>query len=58
VDLAMVRAGLAWWYRHYAHEQSAADRVLYEDAETKAKAERKGLWIDPDPLPPWEWRHR
>jgi micrococcal nuclease len=58
VDLAMVRAGLAWWYRHYAHEQSAADRVLYEDAEDKAKAERKGLWVDPNPMPPWEWRHR
>ncbi len=30
VNLAMVRAGLAWWYRKYAREQSAADQVLYE----------------------------
>jgi micrococcal nuclease len=58
VDLAMVRAGLAWWYRHYAHEQSPADRLLYEDAENKAKAEGQGLWQDPDPMPPWQWRHR
>jgi hypothetical protein len=50
--------GLAWWYRHYAHEQSPADRLLYEDAENKAKAEGQGLWQDPDPMPPWQWRHR
>jgi len=49
---------LSWWYRHYANEQSPADRLLYEDAENKAKAEGLGLWQDPDPMPPWEWRHR
>lgn len=58
VDLAMVRAGLAWRYRKYAHEQSPADRVLYEEAENKAKANRRTLWIDFDPMPAWEWRDR
>jgi endonuclease YncB( thermonuclease family) len=58
VNLAMVRAGYAWWYRKYADEQSAADRVLYEDAEESAKAEGVGLWRDPAPIPPWEWRRR
>ncbi|MGA7982360.1 MAG: thermonuclease family protein [Chromatiaceae bacterium] len=58
IFLRMVRAGLAWWYRKYANEQSPADRLLYEDAENKARAERRGLWTDPDPVPPWEWRHR
>jgi endonuclease YncB( thermonuclease family) len=58
VNLSMARAGVAWWYRKCAHEQSAADRVLYEDAETKARAEKVGLWRDPEPIPPWEWRHR
>ena len=58
VDLAMVRAGFAWWYRKYAHEQSPADRVLYEDAEEKAREQGTGLWVDPDPVPPWDWRHR
>ena len=57
VNLAMVRAGLAWWYRQYAKEQSAADRGLYEAAEAIAKAERRGLWVDPAPVPPWDWRH-
>jgi endonuclease YncB( thermonuclease family) len=58
VNLAMVRAGYAWWYRKYADEQSAADRILYEDAEESAKAEGVGLWRDPAPIPPWEWRRR
>jgi micrococcal nuclease len=58
VDLDMVRDGYAWWYRKYAGEQNAGDRVLYEAAEDQAKVERRGLWIDPDPVPPWEWRKR
>jgi micrococcal nuclease len=58
VDLEMVRSGYAWWYRKYAGEQSPVDGVLYEDAENKARAEKAGLWRDPDPVPPWEWRHR
>ena len=56
VDLALVREGMCWWYRKYAHEQSDVDRVLYEDAEAKAREGRLGLWRDPDPVPPWEWR--
>jgi len=56
VDLALVREGMCWWYRHYAHEQSPADRVLYEDAEAKARGKGLGLWRDRNPVPPWEWR--
>jgi micrococcal nuclease len=56
VNLALVRDGLAWWYRKYANEQSPVDRNLYEAAEAKAKTERVGLWSDPAPVPPWEWR--
>jgi micrococcal nuclease len=57
VDLALVREGMCWWYRKYAHEQTPADRGLYENAEAKARAKRLGLWRDPAPIPPWEWRH-
>jgi endonuclease YncB( thermonuclease family) len=58
VDLALVREGMCWWYRKYAHEQTRADRVLYEDAEAKAQEKRLGLWRDPNPVPPWEWRKK
>ncbi len=58
VNLALVRDGMCWWYRKYANEQSQVDRILYEAAEAKARDERKGLWSDPNPIPPWEWRRR
>ncbi len=56
VNLAQVRAGMAWWYRKYANEQSQVDQRLYEAAEAKAMKDRVGLWSDKDPIPPWEWR--
>ena len=58
INLAMVRAGLAWWYRKYRDEQSPVDQALYEAAEDKARTERRGLWQDPNPVPPWAWRRR
>ena len=58
INLEMVRAGLAWWYRKYASEQNAGDRVLYEAAEKDARENRRGLWVDPQPVPPWAWRKR
>jgi hypothetical protein len=47
----LVWAGLAWWYRKYAQD----DRTL-AGMEAKAKAAKRGLWADPDPMPPWQWR--
>lgn len=58
VNLAQVRAGLAWHYKHYAGDQPAADRVSYARAESTARMEGRGLWADPSPVPPWEWRRR
>ena len=55
---AQITVGLAWWYRKYANEQSPEDRGAYEFSEQEAKAKRVGLWSDPDPVPPWEWRKR
>jgi endonuclease YncB( thermonuclease family) len=57
-NLSLVRAGLCWWYRKYAHEQTPEDRRLYEAAEDRARREGRGLWRDPHPVPPWEWRRR
>ncbi len=58
VNLSMVRAGMAWWYRKYSKEQSLVDRGLYAAAEAKARFSRVGLWADPGPVAPWEWRRR
>jgi endonuclease YncB( thermonuclease family) len=45
-----VRAGMAWWYRQYAKEQTPADRQLYEVAENNARAAKRGLWVDNEPV--------
>jgi endonuclease YncB( thermonuclease family) len=51
VNLQMVRAGLAWHYRYHCPD----DRALAA-AESEARSERRGLWLDARPEPPWEWR--
>ena len=33
-----------------------SDRELYSEAEIEAKEARRGLWHDPKPMPPWEYR--
>lgn len=46
----LVRAGFAWWFRRYS-----TDTTL-RDLEAEARADKRGLWADPKPVPPWEWR--
>jgi endonuclease YncB( thermonuclease family) len=53
---AQILAGMAWWYRYYAKEQSPEDRGRYESAEDEAKARRWGLWADSNPVNPYDWR--
>jgi endonuclease YncB( thermonuclease family) len=56
INMAMVNAGLAWHYKKYQNDQSRSDRLLYAHAEDQARQQRIGLWRDPNPTPPWEWR--
>jgi hypothetical protein len=57
-EFSRVWAYNPWWYRKYAGEQSQTDRGLYEAAEERARRVRAGLWQDPKPVPPWDWRRR
>ena len=57
VNLEQVTRGFAWHYKAYEREQSANDRKLYDFAEQGARAGRRGLWADAEPVPPWEYRH-
>ena len=54
--LEQVRAGLAWFFRRYAKELPPDRRQQYADTEAQAKAERRGLWADAEPVAPWDWR--
>lgn len=56
VGLEMIQAGLAWWYQRFAKEQSRSDRAAYERAEREARTQRRGLWQDEQPTPPWDYR--
>jgi endonuclease YncB( thermonuclease family) len=56
VNVEQIRRGLAWFYRHYERELSDADRQHYDRAEAEARDYRRGLWADPRPVPPWEFR--
>src|SRR5213594_2988209 len=51
MNQALVKVGLAWWYRQYAPHDGTLERL-----EAEARAAKRGLWADPDPIPPWSWR--
>ena len=50
VNAELVKQGMAWVYRKYTD-----DKRLYV-LESEAKQAKRGLWLDKNPIPPWEWR--
>ena len=54
LGLKQVRAGLGWYLRSY--RQAPSDRAAYARAEQQAREAGRGLWAEPRPIPPWEWR--
>lgn len=50
VNLEMLEEGMAWHYKKYD------TNVRLSRAEENARAARKGLWQDRNPVPPWDWR--
>ena len=52
VNHFMVRAGAAWVY-----EQYNTDPVL-PVLQGEARQQKRGLWADSAPVPPWVWRSR
>lgn len=53
---AQIASGMAWWFKRYAKQQPLEERLSYEFEEKEARARRIGLWLDPQPIPPWDWR--
>lgn len=51
LSLLLVLSGHAWHYRRFAPE--ACELAT---AQRLAQMERAGLWRDPHPIPPWQWR--
>lgn len=47
----LVAEGMAWHFRRYAPRERRLMQL-----EQEARDARRGLWQDPAPVPPWEWR--
>lgn len=58
VSLSMLHTGAAWWFRRYAHQQSAEERREYAAAEQSARTHAVGLWEAAEPVAPWNWRKK
>ena len=50
LSLALIEEGLAWYYK-----KDSSDKELSK-AQKKAKKEKKGLWKQAKPTPPWTYR--
>ena len=50
VGRQLVKEGLAWWQRAGSSDPSLGD------LEELARAEHRGLWSEPNPVPPWKWK--
>jgi endonuclease YncB( thermonuclease family) len=46
----LVANGYAWHYKYYSDDTALAQ------LETNDRARKVGLWVEPNPVPPWEWR--
>jgi micrococcal nuclease len=51
VNHVLVKEGRCWWSR-----KSAPDDAELERLELEAREAKRGLWEDPEPIPPWEFR--
>jgi micrococcal nuclease len=51
VNQVLVKEGWCWWFRKFVPK----DQTL-KQFEQEAKDAKKGLWADPNPVPPWLYR--
>jgi endonuclease YncB( thermonuclease family) len=49
-NLLMIEQGMAWHYKQFSKN------ARLDKAEADARAAKKGLWSNRDPVPPWDWR--
>ncbi len=55
INREMVAEGMAWAYRQYLQSPYESE---YISSETRARSRRAGVWREPKPQPPWEFRER
>lgn len=53
INAEMVAEGMAWAYRYHLQGPYASTYIRLEE---QARLQRRGLWRDTSPRPPWEFR--
>ena len=56
INYQMVAKGYAWHFKKYQREQKPEDRILYAAAQKNSRLGVIGLWQEPNPISPDEWR--
>lgn len=51
LNYELLKAGMAW------HAKKFSDDDMYDAAVRHARESRLGIWSDPKPIPPWEYRN-
>ncbi|NNF45182.1 MAG: thermonuclease family protein [Desulfofustis sp.] len=55
INQELVIDGHSWVYGRYCNEPVCG---RWEQKQSEAKANRRGLWSGSDPVPPWQWKAR
>ncbi len=50
INKQLIIEGMAWHYKQYNND------TILAKLEIEARQRKIGLWSQPDPVPPWEWR--
>ena len=48
----LIKAGYGWHYKQYSDDKEL------DKLEQEARKAKKGLWVDNNPVPPWEYREK
>ncbi|WP_323595821.1 thermonuclease family protein [Aliarcobacter butzleri] len=52
INIQQVKDGFAWVYKQYSN------KIEYYKAELESKVNKRGLWIDNNPIEPWNYRKK
>ena len=55
INRELVRDGFAWMYPKYCRQEPLCSEL--GRLESEARSRHLGLWKDPHPLSPWQWKH-
>jgi endonuclease YncB( thermonuclease family) len=58
VGAQMIRDGVAWFDPRSSDRLTDAERQIYAESQSAARSERRGLWQDPAPVAPWDFKQQ